>query len=112
MTITGTGKQTRDFTHVSDVVHANILAMKSKKVGHGEVINIGSTIEQSVLEYAHQIKEMTGSKSEIVFSEDLPDDDPVRRKPDITKAKHILQWEPQTSLEDGLKKMIEYFRRT
>jgi nucleoside-diphosphate-sugar epimerase len=111
ITVYGDGKQTRSLCFVDDTVEGLYRLMFYPKT-NGEVVNIGSTIEQSVLEYAHLIKEMTKSKSEIVFSEDLPDDDPVRRKPDITKAKNLLHWEPKISLEDGLKKMIEYFSRT
>ena len=75
----------------------------------GEVVNIGSDKEITILELAELIRELTNSSSEIVF-EELPKDDPPRRKPDITKAKEILGWEPKVELEEGLLKMIEWFK--
>ena len=77
----------------------------------GEVVNIGSSEEHSVLEFAEIVKKMTESNSEIVFSEKLPEDDPIKRKPDITKAKKLLGWEPKVSLSVGLTKTIDYFKQ-
>ena len=76
----------------------------------GEVINLGSIDERTVLEYAQMAKKLTNSQSEIVFSESLPQDDPKQRQPDISKAKKLLNWEPKVSLEEGLLKTIEYFK--
>ncbi|MCK4731615.1 MAG: GDP-mannose 4,6-dehydratase, partial [Methanophagales archaeon] len=124
ITIFGDGTQTRSFCYVTDQVEGllkhtfsfkkrkPVLKEKFKKEGGevgGEVVNIGSDKEITILELAELIKEMTNSSSEIVFKE-LPEDDPPRRKPDITKAKGILGWEPKVGLEEGLLKMIEWFK--
>ena len=82
--------------------------MNSNKDFTGPV-NIGNPEEFSILELAHKVIELTGSKSKIVYKA-LPEDDPIQRKPDITLAKEQLKWEPETGLEDGLKKTIEYFK--
>ena len=78
----------------------------------GQIVNIGSVEEHSVLEFANMVKKLTDSHSEIVFSEELPKDDPIKRKPDISKAKSLLEWEPKVGLEEGLLKTIEYVRKT
>ncbi len=124
ITIFGDGSQTRSFCYVTDQVEGlmkhtfsfhkrkPVLKEKFKKEGGevgGEVVNIGSDKEITILELAELIKEMTNSSSEIVFKE-LPKDDPPRRKPDITKAKMLLGWEPKVGLEEGLLKMIEWFK--
>lgn len=75
----------------------------------GEVVNLGNSEEVSILETAKLIKKLTGSDSKILFKP-LPRDDPIRRKPDISKAKRILGWKPFIHLEEGLRKTIEYFR--
>ena len=75
----------------------------------GEVINLGNPIEQTIKKFATIVKELTGSQSEIIF-EDLPEDDPQQRRPDISKANKLLNWEPKTGLEEGLGKTIEYFK--
>jgi len=90
------------------MVEGLIKAMFSEKTV-GEVINLGNPDERRILEFAKLIKELTNSKSEIKFS-DLPEDDPVRRCPDITKAKKLLNWQPKVKLEEGLLKTIEYFK--
>ncbi len=107
ITIFGDGSQTRSFCYVTDQVEG-LLKLAFLEEAKGEVINIGSDKEITILELAELIKEMTNSKSEIVF-EALPKDDPPRRKPDITKAKKILDWEPKVELKEGLSKMIEWF---
>ena len=130
ITVFGDGHQTRSFCYVTDQVEgllrlANtfsfykrkpVLKEKLKKesdkkegseVG-GEVVNIGSDKEITILELAKLIQELTNSSSEIVFSE-LPKDDPRRRKPDISKAKNILKWVPKVGLEEGLERTIEWF---
>lgn len=108
ITIFGTGDQTRSFCYIDDMVEGLIKAMMSDKAT-GEVINLGNTDEKKISEIATIVKSMTGSVSQIIF-EELPEDDPVMRKPDITKAKTLLEWEPKISLDEGLKKTIEYFR--
>ena len=110
ITVFGTGEQTRSLCFVTDTVEGlKMLMFNDKTVG--EVVNIGSDEERSVLEFAKIVKEMTDSKSEIVYSEDLPEDDPIKRRPDIGKAKKLLSWEPKVSLNIGLTKTIEYFKR-
>lgn len=108
ITIYGDGTQTRSFCYVSDLIGALQKAMFFDSA-KGEVINIGNPDERSVLEIAKIIKQMTNSSSEIVFG-DLPKDDPKIRRPNISKAKRILSWEPKVSLEEGLQKTIDYFK--
>ncbi len=108
LTIYGDGKQTRSFCYVTDMVLGIQKAMFAD-LARGEVINLGNPDERTVLEIAAIIKEMTHATSQIVF-EPLPTDDPKKRKPDITKAKKILNWTPSVSLQEGLQKTIEYFK--
>ncbi len=108
ITVYGDGSQTRSFCYVSDLVDVIIKIMESEKTA-GEAYNIGNPEEHTILEMAELIKELTGTKSEIVH-EELPQDDPTRRKPDISKVKKALDWEPKVELKDGLEKTIEYFR--
>ncbi|MFH1841337.1 MAG: SDR family oxidoreductase [Candidatus Nealsonbacteria bacterium] len=100
LTVTGDGEQTRDFTHVFDVVRANILAMGSDKVGKGEVINIGANQNHSI----NKIAEIIGGK--INYIPQLPGEmrDTLA---DITRAKELLGWEPKIKLEEGIKKLLE-----
>jgi len=109
ITIFGDGKQTRSLCYASDTIDGLVKLMFTPGT-KGEVVNIGSQDEHTVLEYAELIKNLTDSSSEIVFSEALPQDDPHRRRPDITKAKELLGWEPKVSLEEGLLKIIEYVK--
>lgn len=111
ITIFGDGSQTRSLSYVDDTV-AGLIALMFLDNTKGEIVNIGSPEEHSVLEFANIIKGLTDSTSEIIFSEDLPKDDPVKRMPDITKAKSLLSWEPKVSLEEGLLKTIEYLKKT
>ncbi len=108
ITIYGDGSQTRSFCFVSDMIQGLTQAMFHEGT-EGEVFNLGNPDERTVLELATMIKKMTGSNSQIVH-EELPEGDPARRKPDITKAKRLLSWEPKVSLEQGLEKTIEYFK--
>lgn len=108
ITVYGTGIQTRSFCYVDDMVEGLKKALFSQKT-KGQVFNLGNPDERTVLDLAKKIKAMTGSSSEILF-EELPQDDPKSRNPDISKAKRILNWEPSVSTEDGLKRTIEYFR--
>lgn len=109
--IFGTGEQTRSFCEVSDLVDGLILAME-KSNAKGEVYNLGNPQEYSILELAEKIKEATGSDSEIKITQELPEGDPQKRCPDITKAKEKLSWEPKISLDEGLPKFIEYVKRS
>lgn len=111
ITIFGDGKQTRSLCFVADTVEGLIKLMLVPNI-KGEVVNIGSDEEHSVLDFANIIKKLTNSQSEIVFSEELPQDDPLKRKPDIEKAKRILSWKPKVALEEGLLRTIDYLRRT
>ena len=95
-------------SYITDTIVGILLSLISKR-SKGEVINIGSPYEISMLDLAKKIKEMIRSKSKITFYP-LPKDDPRRRRPDIRKAKEILAWEPKISLEDGLKRTIMCFR--
>jgi len=108
ITVFGDGTQTRSFTYVIDEIEGFLKIVYNDKA-LGEVINLGNNKEYSILELAHKIIELTNSNSKIVFKP-LPVDDPVRRCPDLTKAKTILDWEPTTSLDEGLKKTIAWFR--
>ncbi len=106
ITIFGDGKQTRSLSYVSDTVEG-LIRLMFRDHTEGEIVNIGSPDEHTVLQYAQIVKKLTDSTSEIVFSEKLPQDDPLRRRADITKAKKLLEWEPKISLEEGLNRMIE-----
>lgn len=109
LTVFGDGNQTRSLCFVDDLVEGLMQLMFAENT-KGEVVNLGSEDEHSVLEYANIIKKLTNSDSEVVLSENLPVDDPHKRKPDIAKAKRLLGWSPKVSLEDGLLKTIEYFK--
>lgn len=108
ITIYGKGNQTRSFCFVDDMVSGIKKAMFSKKTS-GKVINLGNPDERNIVELANIIKTMTKSSSNVVF-EGLPQDDPKIRRPDIKLAKKLINWSPSVSLEEGLKKTIEYFR--
>lgn len=109
ITVHGDGMQTRSFCYVSDLVEYIVRAMNSEKA-RGEVINIGNPGEVTMLSYAKKIIALSDSKSKIVFV-DRPEDDPNRREPDISKAKAILGYEPETSVDEGMMKTIEYFKQ-
>jgi dTDP-glucose 4,6-dehydratase len=106
LTIYGDGSQTRSFCYVSDLIDG-ILRL-SNSAEHLPV-NIGNPDEWTILECAHEILAVTGAKSEIVLMP-LPQDDPTRRRPDITKARTLLRWEPKVSLRHGLEKSLDYFK--
>jgi len=103
----GTGEQTRSFCYVDDLVDGIVRLMRTPEDVTGP-INIGNPAEFTVRELAEQVLELTGSASELEFAE-LPSDDPVRRCPDITRARETLGWEPKTPLETGLRHTIDYF---
>ena len=106
LTVFGAGKQTRSFCYVSDLIQGIYKLMNSSSV---EPVNIGNPHEMTVLEFAREIIRATKSRSKIAFKP-LPQDDPRQRRPDITRARTVLHWEPKVSLKEGLKKTIEYFR--
>lgn len=106
ISVFGDGSQTRSFTYVDDLVEGIYRLSQSDEA---DPVNIGNPEEISILDFAKEIIEITGSKSEVVFK-DLPADDPKIRQPDITKAKRVLNWEPKTSRREGLLKTMEYFK--
>jgi dTDP-glucose 4,6-dehydratase len=106
VTIFGTGKQTRSFCYVSDLVEG-ILRLTESSLN--EPVNIGNPHEMTIEDIARTIIRMTGSTSKLVYRP-LPEDDPKVRQPDITKARTLLGWEPKVGLEEGLTKTLEYFR--
>jgi dTDP-glucose 4,6-dehydratase len=103
LTVFGDGSQTRSFCYVDDLIRGLVLLARS---GEHLPVNIGNPQELSLLELAETVIKVTGSKSEIVF-EALPIDDPQVRQPDITRARQLLGWEPQVSLEEGLRLMLQ-----
>jgi len=109
ITIYGDGSQTRSFCYVDDMIEGLIRLMGTSDDVTGPV-NLGNPGEFTILDLAKRIIELTGSKSEIVLNS-LPEDDPQRRRPDITLARKLLDWQPKISLDEGLKKTIEYFHR-
>lgn len=108
ITIYGNGQQTRSFQYISDLVEGMIRMMESSDEFIGPV-NIGNPNEFSMLELAENVIRTTGSKSKITYHP-LPQDDPQKRKPDISLAKTKLNWEPKVKLDEGLQKTIEYFK--
>jgi len=107
VTIYGPGTQTRSFCYVTDLVDGILRLMASKT---NDPVNIGNPAELTIQGMAETIVRMTGSASRIVY-QPLPEDDPKVRKPDITRAKQLLGWEPNVDLEEGLTKTIDYFRK-
>ena len=107
ITIYGDGSQTRSFCYVDDLIEAIIKLMNSEK-GFTGPVNLGNPCEFSILELAEIIIDLTNSKSKLIFN-DLPQDDPKQRQPDITLAKEKLNWEPKIQLKEGLTKTIKYF---
>jgi dTDP-glucose 4,6-dehydratase len=106
MTVYGDGSQTRSFCYVSDLVDGLYRLMHAEE---RYPVNIGNPSEITILEFARQIRDLTGSRSEIVFRP-LPEDDPRQRRPNIAKARALLGWEPRVPLEEGLRATVEYFR--
>jgi len=108
ITIYGDGSQTRSFCYVDDLIDGMMRMMATPDEVIGPV-NLGNPGEFTILELAEAVIRLTGSKSKIIYKP-LPQDDPTQRQPDITRAKHLLNWEPQVYLEEGLSKTISYFR--
>ncbi len=104
ITVYGDGSQTRSFSYVQDTVNGIVSLMESE---HNDVFNIGNPTEITINQLASKIIEITNSNSKLI-NKDLPQDDPKQRKPDITKAKTLLNWEPKVKLEDGLTKTIDW----
>ena len=109
ITIYGDGKQTRSFCYVEDLVEGLIKLMNSDRSVTGPV-NLGNPGEFSIRELAEKVIAQTGSTSKIVYQE-LPEDDPTQRKPDISQAKAVLGWQPRVSLDEGLPRTVEFFRQ-
>jgi dTDP-glucose 4,6-dehydratase len=106
LTIFGDGTQTRSFCYVSDMVDGLVrLASSEERLP----VNLGNPAELTILEFAERIRELMGSNLPIVF-QPLPEDDPQKRRPDITKAKRVLGWEPKVVLADGLRETVAYFK--
>jgi len=106
ITVYGDGSQTRSLCYVDDLIEGIVRLLD---VTYSDPINLGTADEVTMIQLATQIRDLCGSSSEIVFKP-LPEDDPKQRRPDLTRARQILQWEPKTSLEAGLAKTIDYFR--
>ncbi|HXA65648.1 MAG TPA: UDP-glucuronic acid decarboxylase family protein [Bryobacteraceae bacterium] len=107
MTVFGDGSQTRSFCYVRDLVDGLYrLAFSDERFP----VNLGNPQEMTILEFAERIKRLTGTNASLDFKP-LPQDDPKRRQPDISKAKRVLGWEPKVGLEDGLRETIEYFQK-
>jgi dTDP-glucose 4,6-dehydratase len=106
MTVFGSGAQTRSFCYVSDLVDGLYRLMRSVE---RYPVNLGNPCELTILEFAERLRSHTGSRSAIVFRP-LPEDDPKQRRPDITKARRLLGWEPRVSLDEGLPPTVAFFR--
>src|SRR5690606_21693598 len=105
-TLFGDGSQTRSFCYVDDLVDG-LLALWDR--GDARPVNLGNPLEMTVREFAEAVRRVAGSNNELAF-QPLPKDDPTRRRPDITRAKELLDWAPRTSLDDGLRATLDYFR--
>lgn len=108
--IDGDGSQTRSFCYVSDMVDGIFKAMFTPKAS-GEIINLGNPDEFTIKDLAQKVIGITKSGSAVEYSKSFRQDDPMKRKPDISKAKRILDWGPKVNLEEGLQKTIEYYRK-
>ncbi len=107
ITVYGDGKQTRSFCYVSDLIEGMLRLLDSQE---NLPVNIGNPHEITILEFAERIRALTGGDAALTFRP-LPQDDPKRRQPDITKARKLLNWEPKVSLEEGLRLTLEYFQK-
>ena len=109
ITIYGSGEQSRSFCYVDDMIDALIMLMETDDSFTGPV-NLGNPNEMSMLDLSSKVIELTGSESGITYKE-LPEDDPMQRQPDISLAKQVLNWEPTTDVDEGLKATVDYFRQ-
>ena len=107
LTVYGKGSYTRSFCYVDDLIEGITRFMKADYTGP---LNLGTTYEFTVLDLARKVIKLTGSKSKIVYLP-LPQDDPKRRRPDLTRARKLLKWKPCVSLEEGLERSIAWFRK-
>src|SRR6185436_56629 len=107
MTVYGDGSQTRSFCYVSDLVDGIFRLLVTE---FHDPVNLGNPDEVSILEFAREIMDLSGTQSKLVFKP-LPQDDPKVRKPDITRARQLLGWEPKVTLDEGLTSTIDYFRK-
>lgn len=108
LTVYGDGSQTRSFCYVDDLVEGIVLVAEQEEIDY-RVLNLGNPDEYKIIDFAQIIIEKTGSNSKIIFKP-LPRDDPKMRKPDITKAVECLQWKPEISLDEGIRRTIEFFQ--
>jgi dTDP-glucose 4,6-dehydratase len=108
LTVYGDGTQTRSFCYVSDEIEG---IMRLSRSDEHLPTNIGNPVEFTIVDCAHKVLEVTGSKSRITF-EPLPVDDPKQRRPDISKARRLLNWEPKIDLAAGLRLSMEYFEKS
>jgi dTDP-glucose 4,6-dehydratase len=106
LTVYGAGDQTRSFCYVSDEIEGILRLARSDE---HRPVNLGNPVEWTILDCAHAVLRVTGSASQIAYAP-LPEDDPIQRQPDITRAKQLLGWEPHIDLETGLRLSLEYFR--
>lgn len=109
ITIYGNGLQTRSFCYVQDLVDG-LIKMMNNPQGFIGPVNLGNPSERTILNLAELVIELTGTKSKLLFN-DLPQDDPLQRQPNLAVAKRELNWQPSTDIKDGLIKTIEYFKR-
>jgi dTDP-glucose 4,6-dehydratase len=107
LTVYGDGSQTRSFCYVDDLIEGIYRLLLSDEV---EPVNVGNPAEMAILDFAHMVNRLTGSKAGIVYEDYRIPDDPQVRQPDISKARQVLNWEPGVDLEEGLQKTIEWFR--
>ncbi len=106
LTVYGDGSQTRSFTYVSDLVGGMYRLFMSDEI---TPVNVGNPVEYSIRQFADLVNQVTGNSAGVTFLP-LPKDDPKRRRPDISKARRVLGWEPQVSLSEGLQRTVTYFR--
>lgn len=111
ITVFGDGSQTRSLCYIDDLVEGIVRLMFYDNTS-SQIVNLGNPEEHTVQEFAEIVKNLAGSSSEIVHSEELPQDDPLKRCPDITKARELLSWEPNVSLQSGIISLIEYLKQT
>lgn len=109
LTVFGDGRQTRSFCYCSDLIEGIYRLMMCADPSANLPVNIGNPTELTMLEFAREIIQATGSRSKVVFKP-LPQDDPKQRRPDITRARKLLKWEPKVALADGLAETIAFFR--
>jgi dTDP-glucose 4,6-dehydratase len=107
LTVYGDGSHTRSFCYVDDLTEGIYRLLLSDEV---EPVNLGNPAEMSILDFAHLVNRLTGNKAGIVYEDYRIPDDPQVRQPDISKARQVLNWEPQVDLEEGLRKTIKWFR--